>query len=332
MPPLRETPALAALFATSRKVAESPSPHVLIYGERGSGIEDVARFIHQSTPRSRARDFVAVHCSGVREDALERSTSSAIARLASQVSKGADRARSITLFFDDVSVLGPGAQEQLATMLERQRQAPPRRAAVVVRVVAGSRRSLGQLGEARLFREDLLHALSIVRLRVPPLRERPEDIIPTAEVLLREQMDGRRRKLRGISPEAMQRLRTHSFPGNLQELEAVIERAVILETGDMLSAESLAFEDEEGEASSSCDDAFSTAVRINGTFLSLTELERTYIAWLLKRVSGNKTAIARILRVSYPTVAKKIADYKLETPKRRAPPEPASSGGGSLSR
>ena len=123
---LSETPALAELFAVARKVAKSPDTPVLILGERGSGVEDLARFIHDKTPSRGPRHFVPIHCRGVREDVLER-TIFGPRRANGGAAGAAMRARPGTLFIDEVGSLGPVAQDRLARLLEGERLRAKRR-------------------------------------------------------------------------------------------------------------------------------------------------------------------------------------------------------------
>jgi DNA-binding NtrC family response regulator len=319
VPPLAETPALVDLFDLARRVAKSPDTPVLILGERGTGIDDLARFIHDQTPSHRGHRFTSVRCEGAGDEQLER----ILVGFGAASAKPKDDGRPGTLFLDDVGALGAAAQEHLALFLDEERAGARRSPSRgCVRVIAGAREPIAALVEHGRFRDDLRETLSVVRCRIPPLRERPDDIISTAELLVRDRAARMGKAVRGISAPAARKLRGHPFPGNLRELEAVVERAVIDEGGDVLGPESIVFFDDP-EPGVDPEPGFLTSfsetlVRSLGKASdppSLAQLERAYITWLLARTNGNRTAAARILRVSYPTIAKKIADYKIEAPK-----------------
>jgi DNA-binding NtrC family response regulator len=309
---LFESPHLAELFGLARQVAQSPDTPVLILGEKGAGAEDLARFIHHEATKSRGHRFTAVHCRRAAEEPIERALEEVSRRAATSV-----KGKSETLFLDEVGALGAVAQDQVVLLLEDGRSTSERsRSRGCARVIASTREPLGALVERGLFREELLDALSVVRLRIPPLRERPDDIVKTADHLVREKASRIGKPVRGITSAAKRKLRAHGFPGNLRELDAVIERAVIYESSDMLGADSIVFvEDTEPSSGSSLPDALARAFGRSSEPPSLEELERTYITWLIGHTHWNRSAAARILGVSYPTIAKKIADYKIEPPK-----------------
>jgi NtrC-family two-component system response regulator AlgB len=315
VPPLAETPALVELFELARRVAKSPDTPVLILGERGTGIDDLARFIHDETPSHRGHAFTSVRCDGAGDEQLERILIG-LGR-ATAGAKAKDDGRPGTLFLDDVGALGAVAQEHLARFLDEERAGARRSPSRgCVRVIVGAREPIAALVEHGRFRDDLRETFSVVRCRIPPLRERPDDIVSTAELLVRDRAALMGKAVRGISAPAARKLRGHRFPGNLRELEAVVERAVIYEASDVLGPDSVVFfDDPEPGFLTSFSDTLLRSLGKASEPPSLAQLERAYITWLLARTNGNRTAAARILRVSYPTIAKKIADYKIEAPK-----------------
>ena len=281
-------------------------------GELGAGVEDVARFIHQQTYPEGGRQYVSFHCCGMRDDNFER------ALVALEPSPHSSGRHSGTLFIDDVGALGATGQDLLAKLINDERsRARERSPAGVLRVIAGARGTFGNSPEWSQFRGDLIEALSVLQVRIPPLRERPQDIIPTARSLVRERAALLGKTIRGIGPDAKRKLRAHHFPGNQRELEAVIERAVIIEHGGVISEDSITFlETVEPGVAGSLSETLGRFLDLKGANPpSLAEVERAYVACVLSRVNGNRTATARVLRVSYPTIVKKITDYNIDVPR-----------------
>jgi len=330
---LLEFGAFAPIAALARQVGKSPDTPVLIVGERGTGVEELARIIHDETSGADRR-FVAVRCGGRDEGLVEREIFGEALRSEDSAQSAVERARPGTLFIDDIAALGAGSQARLLNLIDRERsnrkKSPPVRA---VRVVVGSRSSVEGMRRQHLFSEDLLAVLSIFELKIPPLRERRDEIVPLAEVLIRERATLLGKDLRGIEPAAQDKLRTHQFPGNLRELEGVIERAVIREKGSVLGPESIKFLDDVDPdyVAIFFSQTVERALQKRGRPPSLAELEYAYIVWLLGYTKGNRSAAARILEVSYPTIMKKITDYQIDLSEIAAgvqmPPRPPPKEG-----
>jgi DNA-binding NtrC family response regulator len=312
--PSLESAQLVEVVGLARRVACSPATPVLIISEPGGGAEELARLIHDATPGAPHMQFVAVRCRGVAEDVIERDLFGERDARAAQAAPAVERARPGTLFIDEVSHLAETAQARLATFIDAEhRRAPDGGSARQVRVIAGTEVSLGHAVRERRFRSDLFEQLSVMKLRIPPLRERPQDILPLARKLL----DGHAKRLgkdiRDLAPAAAAKLRDHVYPGNVRELDAIIERAVILESGDTLDAGSISFEDEAATgALTFLSVMVSRFSEEHGRPPKIVELERAYVVWLLERTRGNRTAVSRILGVSYPTIMKKIIDYGID--------------------
>jgi len=181
-----------------------------------------------------------------------------------------------------------------------------------LRVVAATNRNLGEEVRAGRFRLDLFHRLDVFGLRVPPLRERREDLPELSRFLLARIAARLLKPAPKLLPETDKVLAAYSWPGNVRELRNVLERAVILERGGVISAGSLLL----GEVGPQTGGAFFEAQQIDGRPPTLAELEKLYLERLLQHAGGNRTQVARLLDVSYPTVAKKIADYGIVLPEK----------------
>jgi DNA-binding NtrC family response regulator len=294
------SPAMRDLFAAIRRAASSRAS-VLITGERGTGKELIARALHFSGSRAE-RPFVPVRCGSPDEDRLESELfgNGAGARAPAARSGLFARANGGTLFLDAVDELGPALQEKLLRALQNGEIRPVGSAvpvAVDVRVVAATSDDLERGVEEGRFRPDLFHRLGAVRLHIPPLRERPDDVLELAEAFLRRHDPTGRRTL---SSAALRRLATGSWRGNARELENVIERALARCATDVIDAHDLPVAAGAHESTRSGDDAFLEAAARRQ--LSLRTLEERYIDEVLRMTGGNKVRAAQILGIDRKTL------------------------------
>jgi DNA-binding NtrC family response regulator len=179
------------------------------------------------------------------------------------------------------------------------------------RFVAATHRDLEASVSQGTFRLDLFHRLDVFRIRIPPLRERREDVLPLARFFLAEFTARAAKPIRTLAPETERRLLNYAYPGNVRELRNVIERAVILETGTTLAPGSVLLRDDDKPAPA----AAAAAPDLGGPTgdpPSLEQVEKAYLLQLLERAGGNRTQVARWMGVSYPTVMKKITDYGVD--------------------
>jgi transcriptional regulator with PAS, ATPase and Fis domain len=307
---LSKNPAMQRLFAILPAVAESGST-VLIEGESGTGKELVARAIHNLSPR-RERPLVAVSCGALPDTLLESELFGYKAGAFTDARK--DKlgrfalAAGGTLFLDEIGDVSPALQVRLLRVLEEKTYEPlgatePVRADV--RIVAASNKRLADLVKAGTFRQDLFYRINVVTLRLPPLRERREDIPLLVDHFISRFNRLRARDVNGVSPETLQILLNHDYPGNVRELEHLIEHAFILCSGGMIQREHLP------EALRSVE----PAPERSGAG-DLHDLEARFLQEALRRHGWNRTAVAKELGIHKTTLWRKIKQFGLSLPGR----------------
>ncbi len=305
------------------KVAEAPDTTVLIQGESGTGKELIADLIARRTVGRKDGPFVEINCASVPENLLESELfgyeRGAFTDAKAQKRGLFEEADGGTLLLDEVGEMPMATQAKLLKVLEEmtfRRLGGTRDLSVNVRIVAATNKELADEVERGAFRLDLYHRLDVFHIRVPSLHERPEDILPLATHFLQRFAARMRKPAARFAPETERLLLAYDYPGNVRELRNVIERAVILSTKDVIEADCIVLS---GPARAGRSGAslpaplafFALELDPAGKPPDLEGLERAYIARLLAFAGGNRTAVARLLGVSYPTIAKKIADYGL---------------------
>jgi two-component system response regulator HydG len=301
---------MAAVCDLIATVAPSDAT-VLIQGETGTGKELTARAIHHQSGR-RDGPLVSVACAAIPEALLESELfgheKGAFTGAIQERHGRFELAHGGTLFLDEVTDLGPAVQAKLLRVLQEkefERVGGTRTIKVDVRLISATRKRLEDEVLAGRMREDLFYRLKVITIRLPPLRERKEDIASLAEHFLEKYRRPLRKEIRGLSPEAGHYLLTQAWPGNVRELEATIQRAVTLTKRDLLSAEDLSPDDTPpahlGDATS--------PHRLNE---AVREAERRYLLEVLQSVGGQRMHAARILGISRKTLWKKLKTLGLE--------------------
>jgi two-component system, NtrC family, response regulator AtoC len=302
------------------KVAEAPDTTVLIQGESGTGKELIADLIARRTVGRKDGPFVEINCASVPESLLESELfgheRGAFTDAKTQKRGLFEEADGGTLLLDEVGEMPMATQAKLLKVLEEmtfRRLGGTRDLSINVRVVAATNKELADEVERGGFRLDLYHRLDVFHIRVPPLRERPEDILPLATHFLARFATRMRKRAAKFAPQTERLLLAYDYPGNVRELRNVVERAVILSTEEVIGDDCIVLSgpSRTGAAGAVAPSFFSIDVDGAGKPPDLEALERAYIARLLTFTGGNRTAVARLLGVSYPTIAKKIADYGL---------------------
>jgi two-component system, NtrC family, response regulator HydG len=298
------SPAFRRMITLVEQIADS-SATVLIQGESGTGKELVARTIHERSGR-RAGPFVAVNCAALPETLLESELfgyeKGAFTGAAGRKEGRFELASGGTLFLDEVADLSLVTQPKILRVLQEgefERLGGTRTLQVDVRIVAATNQDLADMVKEKRFREDLYYRLNVITIRVPPLRERHEDIRLLAQYYVRIYGAKNGRTLEGFTAEAVDRLESYAWPGNVRELENLVERSVILARKDRIDAEDLP--DEIMGVKRPPRDAI---LELVGT--PLEEVEQRLLDETLRITGGNKTQAAKLLGIDVRTVARKL--------------------------
>ncbi len=325
-----ESDAMRRALDFARRVAMVDST-VLLVGESGVGKEAIAKLIHGLSARA-LRPFVAINCAAVPETLLESELfghARGSFTGATQDRPGLfEAANAGTLLLDEIGDLPLGMQAKLLRVLQEheiRRVGENRVRRVDVRVLAATHRDLSAEVAAGRFRQDLYYRLRVIELRVPPLRERVEDILPLARSFVAEVASRTRLKVTGLTPRAADQLQRWGWPGNVRELQNVIERAVVLARGSRVELEDLP---EEVRGAIPGRDA------PGGGGRTLADVEREYILGVLRSVGGNKARAASELAIGTATLFRKLKQYGRDMGTSPALPgrsRPAKARGGARS-
>jgi DNA-binding NtrC family response regulator len=303
--------AMRQLAEDARRVSASSSP-ILIEGETGTGKGVLARWLHRNGPRA-DEPFVDLNCAGLSREFLETELfgheKGAYTGAVTSKPGLLEVAHRGVFFLDEIGDLDPQVQPKVLKVLEEKRfrrLGEVRDRQVDIQLIAATHQDLAELAKQKRFRSDLYYRISTIPLRVPALRERPEDIPGLARRLLEGfAADLGRRGLR-LSPEAERRLGRYAWPGNVRELRNVLERALLLCGRDVVEADDLRFEGpgvtvEEGA--------------VPGGPLTLEELERQHIAGVLESLGGRVAEASQRLGIPRSTLYQKIKKYGLPLPR-----------------
>ena len=288
------SPKMTSILELVRKITDVPSS-ILIYGESGTGKELIARALHFNSIR-KDRPFIAVNCAALNENLLESElfgyVKGAFTGAAGDRSGLFEAANNGTLFLDEVEAMSKNLQVKLLRVLQDSTFFPvgsTRPTTVNVRIIAATNQHLEETIRTKQFREDLYYRLNVIRIDLPPLRERVEDIPLLSRYFLAKFSKRMEKDLRRISDEAMQVLLNYAWPGNIRELENALERAVVVAEADEIRA---------GD--------FPVTVRAGAADLqrdwSLERVKQEHITKVLGLVGGNKRKAAKLLGLDATTL------------------------------
>jgi DNA-binding NtrC family response regulator len=302
------SPGMTRVREVIAKVSDSDSP-VLIEGESGTGKELVAAAIHRQSGRSKG-PFVPVNCSAIPADLMESEFFGHVrGAFSGAVADALGLFRSAhggTLFLDEIAELSPALQAKLLRVLQEKEIRPvgsTKTHSVSVRMIAATNKNLEAVVQSGGFRQDLFYRLNVVRIVVPPLRERRSDIPALLTYFLRRFNERFRRDVKGIAPDAMAALTAYDFPGNVRELENLLERAFALGARDEIERTSLPDLSPKPDAPA--------AAAVVDTLPTLDQAERDLIARALERFRNDKEQAARALGLTVRTLYRRIKKFGL---------------------
>jgi DNA-binding NtrC family response regulator len=318
------SPPIIEVMKTLARAAPTQAT-VLLLGETGTGKELVARTIHGYSERT-GRRFVAVNCSALAEGLLEselfghlRGAFTGASGARPGLFREADRG---TLFLDEIGDISPALQARLLRALQEHEIVPVGSETPVkvdVRIIAATHRDIGALVRTGKFREDLYYRLNVVTLHLPPLRERKQDIPLLMDHFLRELTERHGRGPVAVDPDAQHRLLSYDWPGNIRELQNVLERALVLAEQDVIGPEHLPAEVRPGGGPAEPPapdpgDSAGAGPEPNA-LLSLEEIERRHVMRVLEATGGSREEASRILGISRRTLTRMVQRWGL--PPRR---------------
>ena len=296
--------AMQEVFRQIESVAQS-NASVIITGESGTGKELVAKAIHANSPR-KFFPMVSVHCGALTESLLESELfgheKGAFTGAVYNRKGRFEMADSGTIFLDEIATISPKMQVELLRVLETKsfvRVGGNKEISSDFRVLCATNRDLKGMVEKGLFREDLYYRLNVVNINVPPLRERVDDIPFLIEYFIKKYCSSMNRPIIPIEPAALQRMETYTYPGNIRELENMIERAIVVGNGKKIMLRDLPLMKERNQP----------------TFESLDDLGKKHILQILNKYSWNITVSAKALKLDRVTLYNKIKKYGLTPPK-----------------
>lgn len=305
------------IIRTAQRIAKSDML-VLISGEDGSGKETLAQAIHYASDRANGR-FVGVNCAALPDALLETEifghekgafTGAVYSR------KGKfEQAQGGTLFLDEIGEMSPTTQAKLLRVLEEgvaERIGGGEPIPIDVRIITACNQQIYSMVQDGVFRQDLYYRLKEVHLDIPPLRERKEDIPPLVDYFIKFYNKQYHKNIEGISDAALQFLMRHDWPGNIRELHHVVKCAVLMnDSQDTIWLEHIPLDIHLAESARSTEDKTETKADELLEILSLDEAEKRHILRILEFTRFNKSQAANILKISRPTLDRKIEKYQL---------------------
>jgi DNA-binding NtrC family response regulator len=303
------SPKMLQIYETIRATAASEAS-VLLEGESGTGKELIAAAFHRASDRAEL-PFIRINCAAIPHDLIE----SELFGYKKGAFTGADRDKrglieavaGGTLLLDEIGEMPVHLQSKLLRVLQERtlrRVGDEREIPVDFRLIAATNRDTLAASRNGTFREDLYFRISTIRLKVPPLRERQDDLALLTDTFVHQYAEKYRKPVRGLSPQAFARLARYDWPGNVRELESVIERAVLFCTGEQLLPENLPEQFQASDSSSAC---------VIPPFMTMDEIEREALAQTLERTGGNVKRTAEILDLHRPTLYRRLRKFGLRS-------------------
>jgi two-component system, response regulator FlrC len=317
-PLIAEDAAMKQVLTLADQIAASDAS-IMITGESGVGKEVLARYVHKKSKR-KDKPFIAVNCAAIPEGLLEselfgHEKGAFTGAIGTRIGKF-EEADGGTLLLDEISEMDLRLQSKLLRALQERvidRVGGKKPINVNIRVLATSNRDLGQLVRAGEFREDLLYRLNVVNLRIPPLRERKDDLAALARFFIDKYARANGRPAKRLAPAGLEQVLAHQWPGNVRELENAMHRAVLLASGEDVGPEAIRAPDgapvsRAGDATGAAIEAAQAAARVL-VGRTVAEVEQDLILETLTHCLGNRTHAAHILGISIRTLRNKLKLY-----------------------
>jgi len=306
-----QSAAMQKILEIVAQVKDLPA-NILIEGESGTGKELVARAIHASSSRA-SGPFIAVNCAAIPETLLESELFGYVRGAFTDARKDRSglfrEANGGMIFLDEISEMPTSLQSKLLRVLEDKEVRPlgaNHGEKIDARVLSASNRNLQEQVRSGKFRQDLYYRLNVIRIELPALRDRREDLPLMLQHFIEKFAAAAKRQVDGIEADALAALKSYDWPGNIRELEHTIERAVLLGKGSRIGLEDLP---PNVVATGQSSIVMAQALTRQ---LTLRDLEREYVAKVLESTNGNKTEAAKILGVDRTTLYRKLEEYKLK--------------------
>ena len=297
-------------------ISKTQKTSVLIQGESGTGKELAANAIHYHSKRSE-RPLMKINCSAIPDTLLEAELfgyEKGAFTDAKNTKKGLfELADGGTVFLDEIGDMKPLLQSKILRFLETQtfmRVGGEREIKVDVRIIAATNRNLETLVKEGMFRNDLYYRLKVMVVEMPPLRDRPEDILLLSSLFIEENNREHGKNIKGFAEEAKRLMTQYHWPGNVRELKNIIERAMILTGQEWIGQDKLPFEMREREEAARPQQETDGLGNQDG--FSLEQVEKIHIARILNRFEGNKSKASKLLGISRATLREKIKRYQIE--------------------
>ena len=311
-----KSPPMIAIYEIIKQVAPTKT-NVLICGESGTGKELVARAIHFSGPH-KEKPFVAVNCAAIPEHLIESELfghiKGAFTGAVSNTEGYLEAADGGTLFLDEIAEIPPALQVKILRVIQEkrfQKVGNPKEISVDLQFIAATNRDLQTAVSSGEFRQDLFYRLNVIRIDLPPLRQRQEDIPLLLQHFLQQYCREYNREIRGFSPEAIQALTDYDYPGNIRELENIVERCVVLDSGDgIITLSTLPAVVQQKSQT----ELTTTKLPEEGLDLEdvVARLETDLIGQALQQCNGNKTKAAELLGLTFRSLRYRLDKYGLK--------------------